>query len=263
MRQHRRGPSPAAVIGAVALVAAMSGTAVALPGRGDVEANDIKAGAVKTKALHHRAVTSRKIDRQAVRGGKLARNSVKGGKIRDGAVKSTKLAAGAVVGPKIANGAIDESKIADRVSIPLGRVAAATGADFNAARTAAAPTELLKKGPFTLYAKCFTDTTADQTFAYVYAATTAAGSLMTAGDDVLTGDPFLDPGTAEADREVFGQSAGNDSADGFRSLFELTAPDGMTLRGQVATYAKNGELPGGNGAYGAGDACLFTGEVTG
>lgn len=263
MKRRIRRPSPAGLISAIALVAAMSGTAVALPGSGNVDSNDIKRGAVKTQALHHRAVTTQKINRQAVRGGKIARNAVKGGKIRNGAVKSQKILDGAVVASKVANDAIDDSKIADRATIPLHKVAAATGANFDAARTAATPTELFKKGPFTLYAKCFTDTTADETHAYVYAATTAAGSLLAAGEDTLTGDPFLDPGTVEVDREVFEDEANNNATDGFRTMFELTAPDGMTLRGQVAAYAKNGDLAGGNGVYGAGDACLFTGNVIG
>ena len=263
MKSRARRPSPATLLSVIALVAAMSGTAVALPGSGTVDGNDIKRGAVKTQALHHRAVTTQKINRQAVRGGKLARNAVKAGKIRDGAVKTQKLLDGAVTAPKIANNAIDDAKIADRALIPLRKVTAATGANADAARAAATPTELFKKGPLSLYAKCYTDTTADDTYAAVFAATTAAGSVLLSSEDVLIGNPFLDPGTAEANREVEVEDANNNDADGFRNVFELVAPDGMAVRGQVAAFAKNGNLPGGDGIYGAGDACLFSGIVSG
>jgi hypothetical protein len=251
----------------------MSGSALALPGEGTVDSNDIQRGAVKTQALHHRAVTTQKIDRQAVRGGKLASNSVKGGKIRAGSVSTAKLKADAVTATKLADGAVTNAAIAedsigaDKLEslalIPQTKLAAATGASFDAARNAAQPTELFKKGPLSLYAKCFTDTTADETYAFVYAATTAAGSLLASGDDTLDGDPFLDPATDEVDREAYSESTGNDSADGFRNVFELSAPDGTVLHGQIATYAKNGALAGGDGPYGGGDACLFSGTVIG
>jgi hypothetical protein len=41
------------------------------------------------------------------------------------------------------------------------------------------------------------------------------------------------------------------------------SPDGTRLVGQVGTAAKNGDLPGGNGIYGAGNVCLFNGTVSG
>jgi hypothetical protein len=250
-------------VGSIALVAAMSGSALALPGDGTVDSNDIQRGAVKTQALHHRAVTTQKIDRQAVRGGKLAANSVKGGKIRAGSVSASKLAADAVTGEKIADNSIDDSKLESLALIPQTKLAATSGADFDAARTAAQPTELLKKGPFSVYAKCFTDTASDVTYAYLYAATTAAGSLLAAGEDTLDGDPFLDPATDEEDREIWSESAGNNAADGFRNAFEMSAPDGTVLHGQIATYTKNGTLASGNGPYGDGDVCMFTGSIAG
>jgi len=42
----------------------------------------------------------------------------------------------------------------------------------------------------------------------------------------------------------------------------MSAPGGASLAGEVALYAKNGALPGGDGVYGAGDACLFSGSAT-
>lgn len=97
-------PSPAAVIGVVALVFALSGVAVALPGKGSVTAKDIKKGAVTTKALKNGAVT--------------------GAKLGDGSVTTAKLAANAATGAKV-----DEAT--------LGKVPSAISADTAAKATTA------------------------------------------------------------------------------------------------------------------------------
>jgi hypothetical protein len=81
--------SPASLLALVALVFALAGTAVALPGKNKVDANDIKKNAVKSKA------------------------------IKKGAIKEPKIASGAVTTPKLADGAVNSAKIAD------GSVAAA------------------------------------------------------------------------------------------------------------------------------------------
>jgi hypothetical protein len=261
------------LIGAIALAAALGGTASALPGSNQIDGNDIKRGAVKTQALHHRAVTTQKLQRQAVRGGKLARNAVKSGKIRDkaiigrtlgdAAVTEAKVADAAITGAKVADDSIGTDKLRDQTMFDSKRLSAANGGSFDAARAAASPTQLYAEGQLSLYAKCFTDDSSDTTHAYVYAATNAAGALLASGEDSLLGDPFLDPGTDEEDREVWSASTGNDAADGFRNQFQITAADGTAIHGLVTAYAKNGALPGGNGQYGDGDACLVSGFVFG
>ena len=65
------------------------------------------------------------------------------------------------------------------------------------------------------------------------------------------------------DREVWDDSANADAASGFRSLFQLATPSGASIQGVVSTYAKNGNLAGGNGIYGDGNVCLFSGSVDG
>ena len=47
----KRLPSPGLVVGVVALIAALSGTAIALPGKNTVDSGDIKKGAVKTSDI--------------------------------------------------------------------------------------------------------------------------------------------------------------------------------------------------------------------
>jgi hypothetical protein len=84
----RRKPSPAMAVAFVALLAALSGTAVALPGRNTVDSGDLQRG----------AVTSPKIARGAVVTAKLRNNSVTGPKIRNGSVTGAKVQAGTLTG---------------------------------------------------------------------------------------------------------------------------------------------------------------------
>ena len=60
-------PSAALVVAVVALFAALAGGAVALPGGGTVDRNDLKRGAVTKKALKKGAVTKKAIKKDAVR----------------------------------------------------------------------------------------------------------------------------------------------------------------------------------------------------
>jgi len=69
----RLRPSPAAVLAVVALVFAVSGVAVALPGKNTVATKDIKKG----------AVTAAKIKDGAVVTGKLANDAVTGAKVNE------------------------------------------------------------------------------------------------------------------------------------------------------------------------------------
>ena len=61
-------PTPALIVAMVALVAAMSGAAVALPGKGTVSTNDIKKGAITKKLLAKGAVGSSADHRQVGQG---------------------------------------------------------------------------------------------------------------------------------------------------------------------------------------------------
>jgi hypothetical protein len=91
-----RLPSPALVIAFIALLAGLSGTAIGLPGSNSVDKNDIKRGAVRTKAL--------------------ARNAVTGVKIKSGAVGTSDVRNDALTGTDV-----NEAS--------LGKVPAATNAD--------------------------------------------------------------------------------------------------------------------------------------
>jgi hypothetical protein len=84
MTRFTRRPSPAMVVAFAALVAALSGTAVALPGRNTVDSGDLKRGAVKTSDIARNAVTRPKVRNGAINGAKVANNSLTGADIDEG-----------------------------------------------------------------------------------------------------------------------------------------------------------------------------------
>lgn len=119
------------VVAYVALFVALSGSALALPGKNSVKSNDIKRGAVKGRAIaegavkrakiRDAAVTAPKLSAAAVSGAALADSAVTTPKLADRAVTAAKLAQdsvtrqkvvqGAINGGKLANGAVDSAKV--------------------------------------------------------------------------------------------------------------------------------------------------------
>ena len=74
-------PSPALLVAVIALVAALAGSAVALPGKNKVDKNDIKKGAITKKAIKKGAVTKKAIKKGAVTEVALGDASVTAAKI--------------------------------------------------------------------------------------------------------------------------------------------------------------------------------------
>ncbi len=105
----------------IALFVALSGTAIALPGKNKVKKNDIARGAVVGKAIAADAVKQAKIRDAAVIASKLGPGAVTTPALLDNAVTAPKLATdsvtrqaivqGSVNGGKLANGAVDSSKV--------------------------------------------------------------------------------------------------------------------------------------------------------
>lgn len=102
--RYARRPSPAAALAVVALVFALSGVAVALPGKGTVATKDIR------------------------------KNAVTAAKIKNGAVVAAKLGAGSVGTAKIGAEAVTGAKVNEAT---LGKVPAAASADTAAKATSA------------------------------------------------------------------------------------------------------------------------------
>jgi hypothetical protein len=109
------------VVGYLALFVALSGTALALPGKGEVKSNDIAKGAVKGKAIAADAVSKSKLRAGSVDSTKIVDGAIVAADIGGGAVGASQLATDSVVrekivqgtinGGKIANGAIDSAKV--------------------------------------------------------------------------------------------------------------------------------------------------------
>lgn len=77
----KRLPSPALAVAFVALLAALSGTAIALPGKNTVDSGDLKRGAVKTADIARGAVTGAKVRSRTLTGAKVMDDSLTGAKI--------------------------------------------------------------------------------------------------------------------------------------------------------------------------------------
>ena len=83
----RRGrPSPAMAVAFVALLAALSGTAVALPGSNTVDSGDLRRGAVKNADIARAAVTGSKIRNDAITGSKIQNGTITGAKLANDTV---------------------------------------------------------------------------------------------------------------------------------------------------------------------------------
>jgi hypothetical protein len=94
----RRSPSPAMAVAFVALLAALSGTAVALPGRNTVDSGDLKKNSVRTSDIRRGAVTS----------SKLRNSAVTRAKIRNGTITGAKLANNTVTGAQVNEASLGE-----------------------------------------------------------------------------------------------------------------------------------------------------------
>lgn len=249
----RGRPSPSFVLAAIALFVALSGAAIALPGKNTVDSGDIRKNAVKSSDIAKGAVRSADIRNGQVAGSDLGANSVNGGKIAANSVNSS----------DVAGESLSDADISDFQALGTVRVVATEAANEAAAQAAAPEVVLFSKGPLTFYAKCFRHTDTNVLHGEIYARTTQAGSIMQ-GTDNLDGDPaFLDPGTLEEDREFDEHSTANNVATIAESEAVAAAPDGTTLFYDTWIAAKNGVVAGGNGIYGAGNVCLFGGQITG
>jgi hypothetical protein len=78
-----RRPTPAMAVAFVALLAALSGTAVALPGKNSVDSGDIKNKTIRGKDLRGNAVTSGKVKNNNLTGTDMRDDSLTGADINE------------------------------------------------------------------------------------------------------------------------------------------------------------------------------------
>jgi hypothetical protein len=269
-------PSPAMAVAFVALLAALSGTAIALPGTNSVDSGDIKNNVVRSKDVRNNNLRGKDVRNGSLGGADVRNNSLTGLDINEstlGQVPSAATAgsAGTAATATRANsaGAVDALKTAGAQKVG----SSASNADTPTARAAASEVTLFTAGVLTVYGKCYTDTDANNdtvlddptTNAEAFIKTSQNGAIFDSDNNLADGDPFLNTDTIEDDRELEEASASLNSADidgDEDSTFGAHGPDGTVLQGHVLLAAKNGALAGGNGLYGDGNVCIFWGNMT-
>lgn len=249
-------PSAAMIVAAVALIVAMAGSAVALEGKNTVDAGDLK--------------------KNSVRSAEIKKNAVQSADVASNAISSTDLEDDGVNGADVDESSLDLNIPSDQVGeYPPNsfRVTAAIGATEAEARAAAPEIPLTSNGPLSLYGKCFYDVANGDAHGETYIRTTQNGSIFQsrASDDEKQGGAaatdFLNGDTPEIQRqiEVTEETTLNEAEIDYddQEPFFAAAPDGTQIHGLFEVAVKNGTLPGGDGIYGPGDACIFTGYTFG
>jgi hypothetical protein len=239
--------SPASLLAMVALFTALGGTGYA-------------AVKIDGKDLKNKSVAGKKLKNKTITGGKVKSNTLGGTQINEAKLGTVPGAVNATNAVNAANAA----NVSGRQRT-FKKVAATSAAGAPAAIAAAPEVELFKAGPLTVYGKCATDTAGPTTYAVVFVKTSQDGATLNSSVAQLYGSPaFLTTGTPELGRIAVIATAGANTAVGapwITTEFSAIAPNGSSFGAQVTAVAKNGNLPAGNGVYGAGDVCLFPGQM--
>jgi hypothetical protein len=90
-----RRPTPAMALAFIALLAALSGTAVALPGKNSVDSGDIKNKQVKGKDLANNAVAAKKVKNGSLTGADIKDDSLTGSDVNESTLGQVPSAANA------------------------------------------------------------------------------------------------------------------------------------------------------------------------
>ena len=258
---HSRRTVALFALAVAVLVAALGGTATA--GKGKVGTKDLENGAVTTK----------KIAKQAVGNKQIKKESIKGNRIKDGAINAAKIADGVITAVHVASEGLSSENISDYAVVsspPNGyvKLTATEGADQATARAAAPATTLFSKGQITISAKCFRDTVSrhdvrrdlcgdERRRSHHGGVRPTTGTAATRRPTSSTPRHRISIGSSTIPLST-GADANQDEGE-----FSIVAPDGTHLLGQNMIAAKNGNLAGGNGVYGAGNVCLFGAEISG
>jgi hypothetical protein len=181
-------------------------------------------------------------------------------------IGSNQIKAGAVTTAKIRNNAVTPAKTSAFKTMLNGtRIVATDGLTLDAARAAAPAKSLFRRGPLTVYAKCFRDSVTNDLRGAIYAKTTRNFSIMEGNDD-LSGGPvkldYLNTDTPEAERELdVGNVTGTDT-DYAEDENMAAVPGGPVISFVTGIGVKNGPAFA-NGPYGPGNACFFQGAAFG
>ena len=267
----RRRPSPAMAVAFVALVAALTGSAVALPGKNKVDSGDIKNNTIGSGDLKNNSVKSKDVRNGAVTGTDVKNDALTGDDVNESALGQVPSAAtaGLATAAGLADRANSAAKVDQLKTVGSYKLvtSSASNDDPNVARANATQVPLFSIGPISVYGKCYTEADNSETTAEAFISTTLAGSISSASNGYnLEGDPdYLDPGGDETFRTLKNVTAADNEgrAETYDNDFGAAAPDGTAVSGSVAVAAKRGSPPEGNGIYGPGNVCIFWGEMVG
>src|SRR5215207_7403366 len=146
-----RRPSPAMAVAFIALLAALSGTAIALPGSNTVDSGDIINGQVKGKDIRNNAVTAKKVKNGSLTGTDVKDDSLTGLDINEstlGQVPSAATAGSAntASSANTANSANSAGTVGDGSTL--------RSFNFRVSGAGGGPTEILNLDGLTLTATC-------------------------------------------------------------------------------------------------------------
>jgi hypothetical protein len=239
---------------------------LALGGASAFAASKLGKNVVKSRNLAPGAVKTSDIARNAVKRAKIAADSIDDARLANGSVGTNKLVGGSVTAGKLASGSVTEGALNAGVQTKLNALQAAgtVRVDASNALESAAPAHtLLQRGPFTIYAKCFSGGGLQ---AKVYAATSAAGALMLSGGPYnFSGggsNGYLNPNTSETKRYI-GQSGAVIPTTSQAFAAAATLIFGTTaIQVGVTGFVKGSEVSSDSNNYGGGGSrCMFTSYV--
>ena len=256
-----RRPSPALVISLVALFVSLGGVSYGVA-TGFIDSREIKNNTVRSKDVRNNNLTGKDI--KNLTGGDVLNDRLTGADVNEGTLGEVPRATGATNADNATNLA-NFTPVALKTATPN---VAATDAD---ARADAPKIPLFSKGQLSIYGKCFRNSADGDIFVGTYIETSAEGALFDSNNDGKDGGPaeadFLNPDTPETEREIdlTELTAAVDASidnDAEADVYAVT-PDGAAFQYFSTSGVHQGELALANGAWGAGDGCLWRGLAFG
>ncbi|HEV7847662.1 MAG TPA: hypothetical protein VGO83_15510 [Thermoleophilaceae bacterium] len=240
----KRRPTPSMAVAFVALLAALSGTAVALPGTGTVDSGDLKDGAVKTVDIRKSAVT----------GAKVKNNSLNGKDVRG--ITGRDIKDNSLTGDEISEGTLDKVPSAGDADTLGGKPASAyeTGNDtvpFSVRVAGSGEKTIATVGPFRVFVRCTANNGGTEELTELVMTTTDPNSAF---DD--NNGPEYDPWSPGTEAVLTSENgSGSDlEAEGNTATANAVASDGSGVI--VHSYALGQNLGGTT------DTCWAQGVVT-
>jgi hypothetical protein len=213
-------------------------------------------------------INGSKLKKRSVAGAKLKKHTITGTEVNLGKLGKVPTAKAADTATTAGTANVANS-LATMTPLKLTRAnSTATGANFEVASAAASKVPLYEDSHFRLYGKCYVEQEGTEELeAVVYIETLQNGAIFDSDNDELSGEApegYLNTGTAELEREVISDSTENNEANmqyEGDTEFGATAADLYTIQGVNMVAEKFGTPVAGNGPYGGGNVCLFSGYV--